>query len=120
MAGVGDRHDRSGSGGGVVQYRSGACVGWLASRTGAIRSFGQGLRSGLGDGVGRVFGDCFSADAGRGVGMIWRFTLMILLAALGRFASALAETIEVDAEREAGGGKGASAYVLAVQICRGF
>lgn len=69
MAGVGDRHDRSGSGCGVVQYRSGACVGWFASRTGSIRSFGQGLRSGLGDGVERMFGDCFSADAGRGVGM---------------------------------------------------
>ena len=69
MDGVGDRHDRSGSGGGVVQYRSGACVGRLASRTGAIRSFGQGLRCGLGDGVERVFGDCFFIDAGRGVGM---------------------------------------------------
>ncbi|MHB1591124.1 MAG: SRPBCC family protein [Sulfuricella sp.] len=35
--------------------------------------------------------------------MIWRFALLIFLAALGRFTPALAETIEVDAEREAGG-----------------
>ena len=75
MVCVGDRHDRSGSRGGVVQYRSGACAGWLASGTGTICSFGQGLRRGFGDGVERVLGDGFSADAGRGVGMIGRFDL---------------------------------------------